>query len=117
MGTREQAVRLSLLDSTAVCGKPHVRWCGRTDGRNPVSPTRSGLEISDTGPGIPEAERQRVFDRFYRREGSARAGSGLGLAIVKRIADAHGIKIDLSDSASETGLRMRFIFPHPGPKA
>ena len=41
MGTREQAVRLSLLDSTAVCGKPHVRWCGRTDGRNPVSPTRS----------------------------------------------------------------------------
>ena len=72
----------------------------------------TGLEISDTGPGIPEAERQRVFDRFYRREGSAGAGSGLGLAIVKRIADAQGIKIDLSDSASETGLRMRFIFPH-----
>ena len=76
--------------------------------------TTAVLEISDTGPGIPEAERQRVFDRFYRREGSAGAGSGLGLAIVKRIADAHGIKIDLSDSASETGLRMRFIFPHAG---
>ena len=41
MGTREQAVRLRLLDSTAVCGKPHVRWCGRADGRNLVSPTRS----------------------------------------------------------------------------
>jgi two-component system, OmpR family, sensor kinase len=75
------------------------------------------LEISDTGPGIPEAERQRVFDRFYRREGSAGVGSGLGLAIVKRIADAHGIEINLSNSSSESGLHMQFIFPHPGPKS
>ncbi len=75
------------------------------------------LEIGDTGPGIPETERQRVFDRFYRREGSAGAGSGLGLAIVKRIADAHGIEIDLRDSASESGLHMRFIFPRRGPKS
>ncbi len=41
VGARKQAVRLSLLDSTAVCGKPHVRWCGRADGRNPVGSTRS----------------------------------------------------------------------------
>ena len=72
---------------------------------------RAILDISDTGPGIPEEERQRVFDRFYRREGSAGAGSGLGLAIVKRIADAHGVEILLSDRSSGAGLQMRFMFP------
>jgi signal transduction histidine kinase len=72
---------------------------------------RTILDISDTGPGIPERERQRVFDRFYRREGNAGPGSGLGLAIVKRIADAHGAETVLSDPSTGTGLRIRFIFP------
>ncbi len=73
---------------------------------------RAILDISDTGPGIPQAERQRVFDRFYRREGSAGPGSGLGLAIVKRIADTHAVETLLSDRSSGAGLRIRFIFPH-----
>ena len=76
---------------------------------------RAVLDISDTGPGIPAEERQRVFDRFYRREGSAGPGSGLGLAIVKRIADTHGVEIVLSDRSAGAGLRIRFIFPHVAP--
>jgi two-component system OmpR family sensor kinase/two-component system sensor histidine kinase QseC len=40
------------------------------------------LRVDDAGPGIPEAERQRVFDRFYRRAEGGESGSGLGLAIV-----------------------------------
>ena len=45
---------------------------------------RVRLEVQDSGPGIPEQERQRVFDRFYRILGNDAAGSGLGLSIVKR---------------------------------
>ena len=69
------------------------------------------LEVNDTGPGIAEAECSRVFDRFYRLAGSAGAGSGLGLAIVKRIADSHGIEIQLSQPALGTGLKIRLMFP------
>jgi two-component system sensor histidine kinase TctE len=47
------------------------------------------LEVEDTGPGIPDAERQRVFDRFYRILGTNVDGSGLGLAIVREIAERH----------------------------
>lgn len=72
---------------------------------------RAILDISDSGPGIPEQERRRVFDRFYRLEGSGGSGSGLGLAIVKRIADAHGVEMLMSDRSSGTGLRMQLIWP------
>ena len=69
------------------------------------------LEVSDSGPGIPVEDRQRVFDRFYRVEGGAGMGSGLGLAIVKRVADAHGVEIVLANRLPEPGLRIGFIFP------
>ena len=72
---------------------------------------RAILEFNDSGPGIPEAEHSRVFDRFYRQAGSAGTGSGLGLAIVKRIADFHGIEIQLSQPPSGAGLKIRLIFP------
>lgn len=58
------------------------------------------LTVDDSGPGIPEGERERVFERFVRgsRAGEA-SGSGLGLAIVRSIAQRHGGKIDLRQSA------------------
>jgi two-component system, OmpR family, sensor kinase len=68
-------------------------------------------EIVDTGPGIPAAERTRVFDRFYRRSGSDTPGSGLGLAIVKSIADRHGARVALDESPEGRGLRARVVFP------
>ena len=67
------------------------------------------LRIDDAGPGIPEADRVRVFDRFYRRAGAAEAGSGLGLAIVKSVAGAHGATVALSESPA-SGLRVTVRF-------
>jgi signal transduction histidine kinase len=49
------------------------------------------LAVCDRGPGVPEAERERVFDPFYRRRGTKEtAGAGLGLALVRQIARRHG---------------------------
>lgn len=69
------------------------------------------LAVEDHGPGIPEADLQRVFDRFYRAAGSqAQAvGSGLGLAIVKQIADAHGASVSLRNTGH--GLLASVHFP------
>jgi two-component system OmpR family sensor kinase len=72
---------------------------------------RGLLEVSDTGPGIPPAERERVFDRFYRLPGSAAQGSGLGLAIVKQSADAHRAEILLGEGDEGRGLRVAVTFP------
>lgn len=56
---------------------------------------RAFLEVEDTGPGIPQAERLHVFERFYRILGSQGEGSGLGLAIVREIAQQHDAEIDI----------------------
>ena len=56
------------------------------------------IEVADNGPGIPDEEREKVFDRFYRLDRSrTTAGSGLGLALVKAIAALHGLSIKLED--------------------
>lgn len=56
------------------------------------------IEVADNGPGIPDEEREKVFDRFYRLDRSrSTAGSGLGLALVKAIAALHGLSIKLED--------------------
>lgn len=70
--------------------------------------TAGTIAIEDEGPGIPEEERGRVFQRFYQipRSG-AKPGSGLGLAIARRIADLHGGSISLSDTLSGSGLSAR----------
>jgi len=56
------------------------------------------LEVEDTGPGIAAAEREHVFERFYRVLGSHTAGSGLGLAIVREIAQQHQARVELSNN-------------------
>jgi two-component system, OmpR family, sensor kinase len=68
------------------------------------------VEVTDTGPGIPVAERERVFDRFYRGQGAADTGSGLGLAIVAAIANRHQAAVTLDDAAGG-GLVARVTFP------
>jgi len=71
---------------------------------------RPCLSVCDTGPGIAPAERQRVFDRFYRSPQAATAnGSGLGLAIVKAVAQRHGAEITL-DEAPGGGLAVTVRF-------
>jgi signal transduction histidine kinase len=63
------------------------------------------IEVADNGPGIPEDEHGRVFDRFYRLDRSrSTAGSGLGLALVKAIAGLHGLTIRLEDRKPGLGV-------------
>lgn len=69
---------------------------------NPKDNTHALLRVSDTGPGIPEAERSRVFDPFYRVLGTGVEGTGLGLAIVKTIAGKYDVEVTLSDAALST---------------
>jgi signal transduction histidine kinase len=71
------------------------------------------LQVDDSGPGIPAAERERVFDRFYRRGQAATSRrSGLGLAIVRSIADRHRRRGHLDDSPLG-GLRVTVRFAAP----
>jgi two-component system, OmpR family, sensor kinase len=69
------------------------------------------LAVEDSGPGIPEPERERVFDRFYRTADARAPGSGLGLAIVKAIAGRHGAAVLLGRSAKLGGLKAEVRFP------
>lgn len=68
------------------------------------------MTVEDSGPGIPETERERVFDRFYRCPGSDTPGSGLGLAIVARVAERHQARVVLDDS-DMGGLRVSVYWP------
>jgi two-component system sensor histidine kinase TctE len=70
------------------------------------------LEVEDDGPGIPPAQRARVFERFVRLapEGGA-TGSGLGLAIVRDIARLHGARVELGEGAAGKGARFTIHFP------
>jgi two-component system OmpR family sensor kinase len=72
------------------------------------------LCVEDSGPGIPDDERGRVTDRFYRRAGSAPFGSGLGLAIVEEAVDAVGGHLRLDDSPDLGGLRVTCVL-HDAP--
>lgn len=82
---------------------------GRVDVSAMRDTTGARLEVADTGPGIPAAERERVFDRFYRQLGTVEPGSGLGLAIVRTIARRHDATVTLLDNPGG-GLRVRVAF-------
>jgi two-component system sensor histidine kinase TctE len=71
------------------------------------------LIVEDDGPGIPEAEMDRVFERFYRIPGSPGDGCGLGLAIVKEIADLHQARLELNRTSAAGGTRIDLIFKEP----
>ncbi len=68
------------------------------------------LVIKDTGVGVPEDQREKVFDRFYRMVGSASSGAGLGLSIVKRIVDVHEAQISLGGREDRRGLAVTIFF-------
>jgi signal transduction histidine kinase len=96
----------NLVDNAVRYTPPHgsvqVRCC--------PAPGEAVLEVTDTGPGIAPADRERVFDRFYRRAAAQESGTGLGLAIVKAIAERHGARVALSE-APGGGLRATLSFP------
>ncbi len=99
----------NLLDNAIRYNRPGgtvtVRLAGPSD--------RPRLEVEDDGPGIPQAERARVFERFYRlsRSGeAARNGSGLGLAIVRALAERLGAEVSLNDRPAGPGLLAAVTF-------
>lgn len=69
---------------------------------------RDGVDliVEDSGPGIPEAERTRVFERFYRSPGAPGDGCGLGLAIVSEIAEAHNARVGVGPGRGGLGTRV-----------
>jgi len=83
----------NLLDNAIAYGNKHGSIFVKLS-TNPVI----CLTIEDDGPGIPDAEKDKIFERFYRIPSSSGEGCGLGLAIVKEIADLHQIKLMLLNS-------------------
>ncbi|OZI30286.1 two-component sensor histidine kinase [Bordetella genomosp. 10] len=84
---------------------------GRIDVVLASTPGGARLLVDDSGPGVPEAERERVFDRFYRLANHDEVGSGLGLSIVRAIAERHGATVRLDQAPELGGLRVEVDFP------
>jgi two-component system OmpR family sensor kinase len=68
------------------------------------------LTVEDSGPGVPPEERERIFDRFYRRAGTGVLGSGLGLSIALGIATRHRANVAVDTSGALGGLMVRVVF-------
>jgi signal transduction histidine kinase len=108
-GDRVTEVLFNLLDN-ALRHTPegrHIAVTGAVEGQ------LVRISIADTGPGIPPADRDRVFERFYRGDpsrSSATGGSGLGLAIVQAIVEAHGGSITV-DEGRQGGAMFGFTLP------
>ncbi len=108
-----------LLDNLVGNALQYTPRGGKVDVALRVTPTGATLEVADSGPGIPLAERERVFDRFFRGTAShgtegATQGTGLGLAIVREVAQRHGASILLLDGLPAPdgmrGLTVRLSF-------
>jgi signal transduction histidine kinase len=68
------------------------------------------LSVVDDGPGVPDSERERLFDRFHRLEASrSTPGSGLGLSMVAAVAKLHGAEVRLHDAAPGLDVRVTFL--------
>lgn len=79
-----------------------------------ITETDEGFSVRDTGPGISEEERERIYEKFFRGTSSAgHEGSGVGLSVVKRIADRCGWSVTLESSPRGT----RFVVTLAGANA
>lgn len=118
-GAQDAQVWVSELDAIAVIKNlvdNAIRYTpegGRVDLSVSSAQGKAVLCIQDTGPGIPLAERDRVFDPFYRALGSEQIGSGLGLSIVQTIAKRIGAEIhfDFADRLTQSGLSVTVLMP------
>ena len=79
-------------------------------GKVTVRLERDGVTISDTGPGIPSDEQERVFEREFRGRGATPGGAGLGLSIVRALCDHYGWRISLECGVhGGTTASVRFL--------
>jgi len=96
----------NLVDNAARYTPPN----GSVQVRCRATPDGARLEVDDNGPGIAAKDRDRVFDRFFRRAAAQESGTGLGLAIVRAIAERHGARVALDESPGG-GLHVEVSFP------
>ena len=98
----------NLIENAARHGRPdgrvRVSLAAGDDGAGPR------LVVDDDGPGIPEPDRDRIFEPFARLDGADRPGSGLGLALVAQQARHHGAGVEVGDSPLG-GTRFAVAFP------
>ncbi|MGA0025160.1 MAG: sensor histidine kinase [Burkholderiales bacterium] len=99
---------LNNLIDNAICYTPAG---GHVTVRVVIDDRAAMLEVEDNGRGIPENEREKVFERFYRIPGGSPEGCGLGLAIVREIAQGHGATPVISAGAGGHGTRVTVSFP------
>jgi two-component system, OmpR family, sensor histidine kinase TctE len=97
---------MNLLDNAVRYTQPGGQVTVRV-GHTAGSPA---VAVEDNGPGIPENERARVFERFHRVLGSGAEGCGLGLAIVREIAQSHGATVALTPGAHGIGTVVSVVF-------
>jgi two-component system, OmpR family, sensor histidine kinase KdpD len=107
-GDLMEQVFVNLLDNAARYSPAHSPIC--------VKVTRNAeavvIEISDEGPGIPEADREKVFDPFYRvHERDRKSGTGLGLSICRGIVRAHGGEVTAHAGTTGRGATLRLRIP------
>ena len=100
----------------------HTPRRGRVDLRLRDAGRRVAIEVADSGAGLPDDERERVFRRFYRADdGSCGPGTGLGLSIVRAVVSSHGGRIELADGLSNAeggrGLAVRITLMRAEPGA
>src|SRR5437016_12903693 len=106
---------LNLLDNAVKYGPPHQVVSVRLATSNGCA----RICVDDQGPGIPAADRERVWDRFWRLErdrGSAVAGTGIGLAVVRELVALHGGRAWVEDAppgAGNGGKGVRFVIELP----
>ncbi|AZS77757.1 two-component sensor histidine kinase [Achromobacter spanius] len=121
-GTQDAEVWASEMDMIALVKNlvdNAIRYTpegGRVDLSVGASEGKAELRVQDSGPGIPQAERDRVFDPFYRTLGNEQIGSGLGLSIVQTVAHRVGaeIRLDFSDEERQIGLSVIVQFSRSG---
>jgi len=105
----EQAL-VNLLQNAAMYTPPgvRVRVIAKTEGPDLL------LTVADRGPGLPPADLDRVFDKFYRASSSVSGGTGLGLSICKGIVQAHGGTITVENRPTRGGARFTIRLPIAG---
>jgi signal transduction histidine kinase len=101
-----------------LCGNALKFLEGREQRRVRIASCQDGetcrIEVEDTGPGIPEAARDKIFEPFYRVEGTQAPGSGIGLATVRRVVESRGGHVDV-ESELGRGSRFRLWLPRAAP--
>lgn len=121
MGNRLMLTEMlnNLIDNAIRYTPPAGHATVRVVGDEPAAP--AGIEVEDTGPGIPASERDRVMERFYRVLGTSAEGSGLGLAIVREIVQQHGGEVTIGDHVYQhspplAGTCVRVTLRRPPPE-